>query len=94
MDNIVDQFIKSDPILGNQAKDEIIKSGATSLGLVISCFGAFKGSPSLEIRLGQFFGHFGHATVDRLIAVLKTGDRHMSLIFNKSVLTNIRKEKK
>ncbi len=76
MNTLVDQFIGLDPILGNEAKDDLIKHGENSLDLVISRFGSLDRTLSLEIRLGELFGHFGVASVDRLINVLQTGKWH------------------
>lgn len=76
MEKAIDQFVGLDPILGDQAKDELIKNGEASLDLVISRFGYLYRTSHLEVRLGQLFGHFGDMCVDRLMAVLQTGNWH------------------
>src|SRR3984957_21143434 len=73
---IVDQFLGLDPILGDQAKEELIKLGANCLDLVISRFGSLSRTQSLQIRLGELFGFFGNESLDRLMNVLQTGERH------------------
>ncbi len=76
MEKVIDQFVGLDPILGDQAKDELIKNGEGSLDMVMSRFGYLYRTSHLEVRLAQLFGHFGDASVDRLIAVLQTGNWH------------------
>jgi hypothetical protein len=76
MDKIVDRFIGLDPILGDQAKDELIAHGEKSLDLVIDRFGRMTRTPHLQMRLGQLFGHFGDSSLDRLLNTLRSKDWH------------------
>lgn len=73
MEKIIDDFFSLNAIASEQAKQDLIAQGEECLDLIIAQFYKRSLTPYLAIQLGDLFGHFGNASLPKLMSVFKEG---------------------